>query len=221
MTLTRVKICCISSRWEAAVAVRAGASALGLVSAMPSGPGVIGDEEIADIARSAPPGVSRFLLTCRTDAEGIANQVWHAGVDTVQLVDRVEVSVHRRLRELLPNTRLVQVVHVLDEPSIDEAAKAAESVDAILLDSGNPNAVVKTLGGTGRRHDWSVSRRIRESIDKPLFLAGGLTPENVAEAIREVRPFGVDVCSGLRIDNRLDPERVERFMAAVRSGSAS
>lgn len=92
---------------------------------------------------------------------------------------------------------------------------AADRSVLILLDSGNPNLAVKELGGTGRRHDWSISRLIRDAVAKPLFPAGGLTPENAAEAIRIVRPFGVDVCSGVRTENRLDLDKLTRFVAAV------
>jgi phosphoribosylanthranilate isomerase len=107
---------------------------------------------------------------------------------------------------------------VRDETAIDEAVRVAPYVNALLLDSGNPNAAVKELGGTGRRHDWSISRRLRESIDVPVYLAGGLNPANVAEAIETVEPFGVDVCSGLRTDGRLEEKKVEAFMIAVAGG---
>lgn len=216
--ITRVKVCCISSVEEAALAVRRGASALGLVSAMPSGPGVIGDVLIAEIAATVPPGVATFLLTSGRDADTIVRQARTSRVDTLQLVDRVPDGLHDELREALPGVRLVQVVHVVDEDSIDEAAAVAPRVDAVLLDSGNPALQVKELGGTGRVHDWSLSRRIRErldALDTPLFLAGGLTPENVADATAAVRPFGVDLCSGVRSEGRLDDTRLASFMNSL------
>jgi phosphoribosylanthranilate isomerase len=211
----RVKICCIASDDEAALAIRYGASAIGLVSAMPSGPGPIEESRIRDIAQSVPPGVATFLLTCRTSADSIIDQQRHCATNTLQLVDEVESGTYARLRAALPGIAIVQVIHVRDETSIEEAVRAAPHVDAILLDSGNPAAPVKELGGTGRRHDWSISRRIRESIDVPLYLAGGLNPTNVADAIRTVDPFGVDVCSGLRTAGRLDETKVAAFMSAV------
>lgn len=96
---------------------------------------------------------------------------------------------------------------------------AADRVDALLLDSGNQKLAVKELGGTGRTHDWRISRQIVETVPVPVFLAGGLTPENVSTAIQEVRPFGLDVCSGLRTNGKLDGEKVKRFFASVQSGA--
>jgi phosphoribosylanthranilate isomerase len=212
---TRVKICCMGSRAEAELAIRLGADAIGLVSAMPSGPGVIDDDLIEEIARAVPSRVATFLLTCETGAEAIAAQVRRAGVSTVQLVDRIEPDGRRRLRDLLPHVALVQVIHVTGEESIDEAIDVAAEVDGILLDSGNPALAVKELGGTGRRHDWRISRRIRDAIEVPLFLAGGLNASNIAEAIDTVRPFGVDVCSGVRTAGRLDEAKLSAFLAGI------
>lgn len=211
----RVKICCISSVGEAAIAVRHGASALGLVSAMPSGPGVIAEAAITEIAATAPPGVATFLLTSKCDADSIIAQQRRTRVNTIQLCDTVEPGGHARLREALPGISLVQVIHVTGEESVAEAIAVAGKVDALLLDSGNQKLAVKELGGTGRRHDWRISRKIVESVRVPVFLAGGLKPENVAEAIREVRPFGLDVCSGLRTDGNLDETKVKRFFANI------
>lgn len=212
----RVKICCIGSVEEAWTAIRHGASALGLVSTMPSGPGVIDESLIAEIARHVPPGVASFLLTCARDADTVIDQQRRAGVDTVQLVDAVEPAEYERMRRAMPGVALVQVVHVLGDESLDEARAVAPHVDAILLDSGNPNLAVRELGGTGRVHDWEVSRRIVEGVDVPVYLAGGLREENVGEAVRRVRPFGLDLCSSVRTDGRLDERKLERFFAAVR-----
>lgn len=211
----RVKVCCISSVDEAWTAIRAGASALGLVSAMPSGPGVIADERIAEIAARVPPGIATFLLTSSTDAGTIAAQQRTARANTLQLVDAVAPDELRRLRAELPGIALVQVIHVTGPGSVDEARETAPHVHAILLDSGNPNLAVKELGGTGRVHDWEVSRRIREAVDVPVWLAGGLRAENVGEAVARVGPFGLDVCSGVRTDGRLDAEKLARFVAAA------
>jgi phosphoribosylanthranilate isomerase len=211
----RVKICCISSVEEARMAVQHGASALGLVSSMPSGPGVIDEQLIARIARTVPPGVASFLLTSRQDTDSIIEQQRRTGVNTIQIVDRLEMGTYDDLREALPGIALVQVIHVADEDSIDEALAIAPHVNAILLDSGNPNLTVKELGGTARIHDWQVSRRIRERADVPVYLAGGLKPENVAEAIRMVQPFGLDLCSGVRTDGKLDEAKLAAFFTAV------
>lgn len=212
---TRVKICCISSQQEAELAIRMGASALGLVGRMPSGPGVINDDTIASIARLVPPGVATFLLTSETAAAGIIQHQQRVQTNTVQIVDRVETSTYASLRSALPAVKIVQVIHVLDETSVAEALQAAEHVDALLLDSGNPNLNVKELGGTGRVHDWQFSRKIREQARVPVYLAGGLNPENARQAIEIVERFGLDLCSGVRTHGKLDPYKLENFFLAV------
>lgn len=208
----RLKVCCIASIEEAWTAIRLGADALGLVGKMPSGPGVIPDERIAEIARSVPPPIGTFLLTSSQDPDAIARQVDAAGVSTVQIVDRVDFGAYARLREALPGRALVQVVHVTGPEAVAEAEVVARHVDAVLLDSGNPALAVKELGGTGRVHDWPLSRTVRERLDVPVFLAGGLRPDNVAEAIQSVGPFGLDVCSGVRTDGRLDEDKLAAFV---------
>lgn len=217
---TRIKICCIASRDEAWTAIDAGVDALGLVSTMPSGPGVISDEAVAHVAAGVPPPIATFLLTSRLDAAAIAAQKRASGANVLQLVDYVDERVYGRLREELPGVRLVQVVHVCDADDVSRATRIAPHVDALLLDSGNPGLPVKVLGGTGRVHDWMLSRAVREAVSVPVFLAGGLRAENVAEAIRAVRPFGVDVCSGVRTDGRLDEGKLRRFVDAVRAANA-
>lgn len=214
-TATRVKVCCIASEEEVAMAVRAGASAVGLVSRMPSGPGPIPEARIREIARIVPPGVDTFLLTCETTAQPIMAQQRYCGTNTLQLVDEVEAEVHTALRNALPGIRIVQVIHVRDESALDQAMGVAPRVDAILLDSGNPSLATKELGGTGRAHDWAVSRKIRDSVPVPVFLAGGLNPDNVGKAIARVQPYGVDACSGLRTNGHLDATKLQNFMRAV------
>jgi phosphoribosylanthranilate isomerase len=215
----RVKVCCIGSVDEAATAVRQGAAALGLVSAMPSGPGVIGEDLIAEIAATVPPAVGTFLLTSRQDAGAIIAQQRRCRTNTIQICDRLEDRAYDRLRRELPGISLVQVIHVTSPESVDEAVDVAPEVDAILLDSGNQALKVKELGGTGRAHDWKLSRQIREAVPVPVFLAGGLNAANVGEAIDAVRPFGIDLCGGVRTDGRLDQAKLERFMGAVAAGA--
>ncbi len=219
--VARVKICCIASREEARTAIQLGASALGLVSEMPSGPGVIPEDTIREIAETIPPGVSSFLLTSRREVASIVEQQRRTGVSTIQLVDELPRGAHEELRAALPGIRIVQVIHVQDEGAVEQAVSVGGYVDALLLDSGNPNLAVKELGGTGRTHDWSLSRHIREKVSVPVFLAGGLTPENVRQAIDRVAPFGVDVCSGVRTEGRLDPEKVEQFVRHAQGAAAS
>ena len=209
---TRVKICCIGNEDEAGMAVEYGASAIGLVGKMPSGPGVITDDAIKRIAASVPPPVATFLLTSETTTQNIIEHQQRVNTNTIQIVDKLRSGTYGDIRKALPSVKLVQVIHVLDEKSVEEAVAVAGQVDALLLDSGNPNARIKVLGGTGRVHDWELSRKIRDSVDIPVFLAGGLTPENVVSAIEKVEPFGIDVCSGVRTNSKLDRLKLERFM---------
>jgi phosphoribosylanthranilate isomerase len=213
----RVKICCIASIEEAWLAIKHGASALGLVSEMPSGPGPIPEELIAKIAGIVPPSVSSFLLTSKQDPLEIISQNKRCGTNVIQLVDRLRTGDYEILRSALPGIKLVQVVHVMDDKAINEAEIVASYVDAILLDSGNPDMVVKELGGTGRKHNWLLSKQIREKVMVPVFLAGGLNSDNVLDGLRQVKPFAVDVCNGVRTKNKLDEGRLSAFFEAVNS----
>jgi phosphoribosylanthranilate isomerase len=216
MSFIRIKICCISSITEAKLAIKYGADALGFVSAMPSGAGVIDEELIPKIVAIVPPPIATFLLTCRVKADDIISQILRCKTNTVQLVDRVEREVYSKIQRELPWVKIVQVIHINNKDSVREAELISPFVNALLLDSGNQSLPVKELGGTGRVHDWSISKTICEIIDKPIFLAGGLNFDNVQEAIRSVRPFGVDVCSGLRTKGRLDEEKLNQFIISVK-----
>jgi len=211
----RIKICCISSPDEARLAVECGADALGLVSHMPSGPGVIGEALIAEIAALVPPPIGTFLLTSQQDADAIIAQQRRCSVNTLQICDSLEASAYTRLRSAMPGVTLVQVIHVRGESAIAEALGVAPSVDALLLDSGNPEAAVGELGGAGRVHDWEISRKIVEAAAVRVFLAGGLNANNVGGAVTRVSPFGVDLCSGVRTGGKLDAEKLKAFVAAA------
>ncbi len=214
---TRVKVCCITTTEAAQLAVRYGADALGLVGPMPSGTGIIGLETARHLAASVPPAVASFLLSSATAPEQLLAEARHVAPTALQIVDAVDPRTYALLRQELPALRIVQVVHVTGERTIDEAMALASQVDALLLDSGEPDAPVRLLGGTGRVHDWAISRRIVATMPIPVFLAGGLTPDNVVAAIRTVRPFGVDLCTGLRTEGRLDERKLAAFMRAVGS----
>lgn len=211
----KVKICCIASIEEAQMAIELGATALGLVGPMPSGPGVISNEEIANIATQIPSSIETFLLTSETKAATIIAHHRFAPTTTLQLVDALERRAYKVIKDAIPEVKIVQVLHVLGEETIQEALEIAPQVDALLLDSGNPKLKVKTLGGTGKTHDWNNSRRIVEAVDIPVYLAGGLKAENVVEAIKKVQPYGVDLCSGVRTNGKLDREKLESFMKKV------
>lgn len=212
---TRVKVCCISSREEARLAIAYGADALGLVGPMPSGPGVLQDAEIARIIPGIPPPVASFLLTSEVEAPDIIAHQKRVGANTLQLVDSVGEAAIAAVRQALPTVRLVRVIHILDETSVEEALQAAEQADALLLDSGNPNLEIKQLGGTGRTHNWALSREIVAQAAVPVFLAGGLSAANAARAIEEVQPFGLDLCSGVRTAGQLDEAKLNAFFQAV------
>jgi phosphoribosylanthranilate isomerase len=207
----RIKICCIKSVFEANIAIEFGASAIGLVAKMPSGPGPIPDETIRQIALKVPPPVATFLLTSENSVNEIIQHHSRTNTNTIQIVDSLSDGTYLQLKTALAFVKFVQVIHVIDERSIDEAIEVSEKVDAILLDSGNPNLRVKELGGTGRVHNWKLSRQIREKAKCPVFLAGGLNPDNVRQAIEEVQPFAVDVCSGVRTEGSLDENKLEEF----------
>ena len=212
-----VKICCISSVYEAITSVECGASALGLVSGMPSGPGVISDEQISGILKCVPGNISSFLLTSKITAEGIIEQHRKFNTTAIQIVDEVELNVYEKIKQSLPEIKIVQVVHVTDESSVNYAISVSQFADALLLDSGNPKKEIKELGGTGRVHNWDISRIIREAVTIPVYLAGGLNSGNVINAIKAVEPYGVDLCSGVRTDGKLDIIKLKEFFGKVNS----
>ncbi len=214
--IPKIKICCIGSLSEAFTAIEAGASAIGLVGPMPSGPGVIDDKLIFEIARVVPSTIDTFLLTSETSVSHIINHHRRTQTNTIQLVDSLTQGSYLDLRKALPGIKLVQVIHVLNESSVAEALQVSRQVDALLLDSGNPNLEVKELGGTGRAHDWKLSRIIREQVSIPVYLAGGLNFSNVRQAVAEVQPYGIDLCSGVRTNGKLDSKKLELFVRAVR-----
>ena len=211
-----IKICCISSQSEAKIAIEHGANALGLVGNMPSGPGIIDDNLIRTIAQTVPPPIATFLLTSKTSAAGIIQHYQKVQTSTIQIVDALQIGTYQEIKAHLPHIKLVQVIHVIDKASVEEAIEISKQVDAILLDSGNPNLKIKELGGTGKVHNWKLSKKIREAIDIPLFLAGGLNASNVREAIETVQPFGIDLCSGVRTTGQLDEKKLATFFKAVR-----
>lgn len=211
----KVKICCISSEQEAKMAIDQGASALGLVARMPSGPGPIPDELILSIAKIIPDHIASFMLTSETNASDIIQHHYRTQTNTIQIVDALALGTYDQIKATLPNIKIVQVIHVIDESSVDEAIAIAEHVDFLLLDSGNPKAAIKELGGTGRTHNWALSRSIVEQSKVPVFLAGGLNSENIQKAIETVGPYGVDLCSSVRTNGHLDPKKLEEFFAIV------
>ena len=211
----KVKICCIQSIDEARLAVKYGAFAIGLVSEMPSGPGVISEDMISEITSLVPPEIKTFLLSSKQTSKDIISQLINCKTNTVQLVDWVHVTVYEQIRIQLPDISIVQVVHVTGEESIREAIKVEKYVDAVLLDSGNHKLKVKELGGTGRTHNWEISKHIAKQLKIPVYLAGGLNAENVREAFQFVNPYGVDLCSDVRTNNKLDENKLKKFFSVL------
>ena len=211
----KVKVCCISSAEEADIVISSGVTAIGLVGNMPSGPGIIPDELIRSIASSVPKHIDTFLLTSETSSKKIIEHHHRTLTNTIQMVDELKEGTYKDIRLELPSIKLVQVIHVIDDNSVEEAVRISESVDALLLDSGNPSLFIKELGGTGRVHNWSLSRKIVEQTKIPVYLAGGLNIDNVQKAIEEVRPFGVDLCSGVRTNEKLDEHKLHHFLSKV------
>ena len=207
----------MSSIEEARFAITAGADGLGLVGKMPNGPGPIADELIAEIASTIPPPVATFLLTSEQRASAIILHAQRTHTNTIQIVDELLEGSYFQIREALPAIRIVQVIHITSEDTIAEALAIQDEVDALLLDSGEPKAFIKTLGGTGKTHNWDISARLVKQVNIPVFLAGGLHEGNVKEAIHFVQPFGVDVCSGVRTGGKLDKHKLEAFISAVKS----
>jgi len=211
----RVKVCCISSIDEAKLAISYGASALGFVSEMPSGPGVISLELIEEIVESIPPGVSSFLLTCKQDVDSIISQQRRTKVNTIQIVDRLIEGTHNDLKKALPGISIVQVIHVIGEESIKEAVEVSKNVHGILLDSGDQSLNVKVFGGTGKIHNWDVSKTIVEFVNVPVFLAGGINPSNARDAMAKVKPYAIDICNGVRTNGKLDESKLEALFNVV------
>ena len=210
----RVKICGISSVEDARAAAAAGADAVGCLVGLqhPSPDGV--DAAAAGVIFAAlPPFVARVLVTHRTTVEEVAALAAEAHPTVVQLHGPFPLETIPLLRAALPHVAIVKNVHVEGEESLDAAREAGGVADAVLLDSKTKDRI----GGTGTTHDWTISARIVREVATPIILAGGLNPENVAEAIARVNPWAVDVNSGTRgPDGRKSHFRIRAFVAAAK-----
>jgi len=211
------KICCIRSLDEAQIVVRAGADAIGFVGIDPPTQRTLADDSIAQIIQEVTHSVSTVLLTASTSAEAIASQLKRTGASDVQLSAEISEEELGKLANSEPGIRRIKVVHVEGQQSLQAINRYSSLVDRFLLDSGNPNVARPVYGGTGRTHDWTVSAEFVRKSPIPVYLAGGLTPENVAKAISQVRPSGVDLCSGVRTADKLDPAKLLAFMSAIQA----
>lgn len=212
-----VKVCCIRSLDEARTAIKAGADAIGFVGIHPPTPRTIADELIHSITQEVSRSIATVLLTASTRAEVISNQLQRTITSSVQLSAKLETEELRKLAETEPEVTRIKVVHVEGSEALKAIDQYADAVDIFLLDSGSPNAASPVYGGTGQQHDWRVSAEFVKASPLPVFLAGGLTPQNVTKAIDQVRPAGVDLCSGLRTGDRLDYSKLAAFMNAIQT----
>lgn len=212
----KTKICCILDAAEARIAAHEGADWYGLVGPMPSGPGVLSLDEAKGIATSPRFSARPILLTSAETADLILAEANFVGVDAVQVVRHIPPEEAAGLKA--SDLYYVQVIHVAGPEALALIDVYAPYCDAFLLDSGQPSR--DAFGGTGQTHDWDVSAEFVRRADRPVYLAGGLNAGNVGRAIRTVRPHGVDICSGVRRDRKLEPALLSAFMEEVRRASA-
>ena len=185
-----VKVCCIQSVEEARRAIEAGADALGLVAAMPSGPGPIPDPLISEILSQLPKSICTVLLTSETGVDDILRHLERCPAEVVQVVRDIGSIALQELKDARPDVAWMQVVHVDSSAALERAKLVCEIADAILLDSGQPQAKTPTLGGTGQTHDWTISKAIVDAMSIPVVLAGGLRPTNIAMLYPMLHPLG-------------------------------
>ena len=222
---TRVKICDVASPAEVRAAAHAGADAVGVLGPMPPGEDAKTAAPIeTDAARASfgatPPGVQAWLVTSETHANGILQHLHWVNAAVVQIARPIDPGEHALVRGAAPWVKIVQVVRMQDEAALELAKGYARTADAILLDSGRPDATIADLDAAPRVHDWAPCRQIVSMVDKPVYLAGGLNEANVGDAIEAVRPFGVDLSGGVRTMGKLDARKLSAFFAAVRVASS-
>lgn len=211
----RVQIAGISTLDDALACERAGADAIGFTIGLPTGPHNGLDEAgAAAIIRRLPPFITPVLITYRVTAAEVVPMCRAMGVSQVQLHAPADPAELEKMRAAIPGLKLILAVNVTGPEALDLARERAARADALILDTYDP--ATGRHGATGKTHDWSLSARIVEAVGVPVILAGGLTPANVAAAIRRVRPWGVDVHTGVeRPDGTTDHDLVRAFVAVA------
>lgn len=199
----RVKICCIQNPDEARLAIGVGADSLGLVSSTPASPQVMRPEKIREITQLIPPSIDAFVLTALDSSWDLIDLIRNVKNRTIQLIDRLNTGNYLEIRASIPCVKIVQTIDASHEEAFDQAIRIDSYVDAILLKAN--------LHGS-----WEVCREIVEHVQTPVFLSGDLHALNVREAIEAIRPFGVDVCEGVRTEGKLDAEKLRRFIHEVK-----
>lgn len=209
--MTRVKICGVASLRDLRLVAGCGADAVGVITGIPSSPRCVSPETAETLIDEAPVFTKTVLVTAPRNIDEAIELVKHVRPDAIQIhggdIDVKELSL------AIKNIDIIKPVSADDSQAESAALKAAAFCDAVLLDSSTGSE----MGGTGKTYDWEISRRVAEAIKpRPLILAGGLAPGNVAEAIHRARPYAVDVCTGTEASPRVkDPEKVRRFLRAV------
>lgn len=208
----RVKICGIKNVEDALKSVEYGADAIGvLVGQEHNSKDFISIKTAKKIIESLPPLVSSVLVTHINNSEEISHMIKTIGVTTVQLHSDIDIQGIEKIKFNCPNVKIIKLVHVIDEKSMQQVDFFANSSDAILLDT--INNVTDQVGGTGKTHNWEIDRKIVEHTNAKIIIAGGLNPNNIKEAIHKIKPYGVDVNTGVQNKNGLkDYEKLKEFI---------
>ncbi|MBX3023415.1 phosphoribosylanthranilate isomerase [bacterium] len=213
----RVQIAGVSSLEEAIAAADAGGDALGFTLRLPTG---VHDELTEPKARgiiaALPPFVATVAITYVETPRQAVELCRYLGVTTLQLHGAFPTHEIPVLRVGLPHLKIIRAVHVTGPEARAQARALARQVDALILDTYDP--ATGRHGATGKTHDWRISRDIVAEVPVPVILAGGLTPDNVADAIAAVRPWGVDVHTGVENpDGSRNLDRIRAFVRAAKS----
>ena len=195
-------------------AVDAGCDALGFIMGVTHrSSDVVTPAEAAKLIRRLPPFIEPVAVTHLQETEDLIRLVKDSRCTTLQIQDTIEPSEIDVIRDALPYAKIVKAVHVTGESAIAMGKRYEPYADALILDTRTGDQI----GGTGIPHDWNISATIVATSAIPVILAGGLTPENVREAIRKVRPYGVDVHTGVKKDGVRNPDRTLAFAREARN----
>jgi len=210
----RVKFCGTASLADMQSAIDAGCDAVGFIMGVThQSSDFVTPAEAAKMIRHLPPFIEPVAVTHLQETNDLIRLVRDSRCTTLQIQDTVEPSGIDTIRDALPYLKVLKAVHVMDESAIPTAKRYEPYADALILDTRTR----EKIGGTGIPHDWNISATIVANSAIPVILAGGLTPENVASAIRKVRPYGVDVHTGIKKDGVRSPERTLAFAREARN----
>lgn len=213
----RIQIAGVSSLEEALAAADAGVDALGFTVRLPTGVhDDLTEAKARGIVAALPPFVASVAITYVDTPREAVELCRYLGVTTLQLHGPFPTQEIPVLRVGLPHLKIIRAVHVTGPEAVAQARALARQVDALILDTYDP--ATGRHGATGKTHDWTISRQIVDGVPVPVILAGGLTPDNVADAIAAVRPWGVDVHTGIeRPDGSRDLDHIRAFVRNARA----